>query len=157
MKRNVLQKKKKSTVHHPPPPAQFDKNGLKIVTHVHNTLHPLPYIPPPTPEILAPLLHPASLTATFQSCNRGVSSNFHSAPPFTAHANERQRLVGMGSNGLIDKASPFYYGRMASYLWRTAMLFPIHLSPDLPFKPLPTPQFKFESAPSLAIRLAHRP
>lgn len=82
------------------------------------------------------------LKATFQYRNRGVSSNFHSAPLFTGRANESQYLVGMVSNRLIDKSSPFYYGdRLLSARHSNAL--PNHLSPDLLSLPIAEPQSEF--------------
>lgn len=87
------------------------------------------------------------LTATFQYRNRGVSSNFHSAPLFTGHANESQYLVGTVSNRLIDKSSPFYYGdRLLSARHSNAL--PNHLSPDLLSLPIAEPQSEFNPSPS---------
>lgn len=87
------------------------------------------------------------LKATFQYRNRGVSSNFHSAPLFTGRANESQYLVGMVSNRLIDKSSPFYYGdRLLSVRHSNAL--PNHLSPDLLSLPIAEPQSEFNPSPS---------
>ncbi|KAK2870741.1 hypothetical protein Q8A67_023268 [Cirrhinus molitorella] len=88
------------------------------------------------------------LTATFQYRNRGVSSNFHSAPVFTGRANESQYLVGTVSNRLIDKSSPFYYGdRLLSARHSNAL--PNHLSPDLLSLPIAEPQSEFNPSPHL--------